>query len=262
MLDPTPVESLREQWRRGRITIGGWLVVPSTVTAEATARSGFDYVCVDTQHGAIDYADTVGLIQAILLGGASPIVRVPGNEPANIGKVLDAGAHGIIIPMVNSAGEARSAVQACRYAPLGSRSYGPTVGGMRSADYASWCAEQVAVIPMIETAEAIECVEEIVAVPGIDAVYVGPADLSLTLRLPAGNHDDDPRFAAALARVSAACADVRVVAGIHSTGALAPRRIAGGFRMITVANDLVAMRLGLAQELERGRAAAAGTDVV
>lgn len=256
MADPRSVPSLRERWRGGHTTLGGWLVVPSTVTAEAAARSGFDYVCIDAQHGAIDYADTVTMIQAILLGGASPIVRVPGNEAAIIGKVLDAGAHGVIVPMVNSVAEAHAAVQACRYAPLGSRSYGPTVVGLRGADQPGWSADHVAVIPMIETAEAVGAVDEIVTVPGIDAVYVGPADLSLTLGLPAGNHDDDARFADALSRVSAACATAGIVAGIHSTGALAPQRIAAGFGMVTVANDLVAMRRGLADELERARSSA------
>lgn len=252
------MESLREQWRRGRTTVGGWLVVPSTVTAEAAARTGVDYVCIDTQHGAIDYAGAVGMIQAILLGGTSPIVRVPGNDAAIIGKMLDAGAHGIIIPMVNSAEEADAAVHACRYAPHGTRSYGPTVSGMRRSDYASWSTDHVAVIPMIETVEAVARVEEIVAVPGVDAVYVGPADLSMTLGLPAGNHDEDPRFAGAIERVVTACADAGVIAGVHSTGAIAPRRLAAGFRMVTVVNDLAAMRAGFEAELERARAAVGG----
>ena len=124
---------LRDRWRNGDTTLGGWLATPSSVMAEATARAGFDYVCVDTQHGAIEYSDAVGLIQAILLGGSSPIVRVPWNEPGIIGKMLDAGAHGVIVPMVNSVEEARAAVAAGRYAPHGTRSYGPSVAGLIAA---------------------------------------------------------------------------------------------------------------------------------
>ena len=102
--------------------------IPSPVSAEAVAHLGFDYVCIDAQHGGIDYSDCLPLIQAILLGGSRPIVRVPWNEPGVIGKMLDAGAHGVIVPMVNTVEEARAVVRACRYAPAGSRSYGPSRG--------------------------------------------------------------------------------------------------------------------------------------
>ena len=112
------VTPICDQWREGKTTLGGWLAIPSSVTAEAVARCGFDYVCIDTQHGPIDFADSVSMIQAILLGGSSPIVRVPRNEPGIIGKSFDAGAHGVIIPMVNTVAEAEeAAVAACRYAP-------------------------------------------------------------------------------------------------------------------------------------------------
>ena len=247
------IPSLRERWRAGETTLGGWMSTPSKVTAEAMARSGFDYVCVDTQHGAVDYADAVGLIQAILLGGASPIVRVPWNEPGVIGKMLDAGAHGVIVPMVNTRAEAEAVVQAARYAPAGSRSYGPTVAGLREADYPTWAAEHVAVIPMIETGEAIDNLDEILTVEGIDAIYVGPADLSLSLGLRPGNNDDEAEFAEAYAKILAGCARTGVVPGCHGTGALVPKRTAAGFRMVTVTTDLAAARLGFALELERAR---------
>jgi 4-hydroxy-2-oxoheptanedioate aldolase len=245
--------SLRDRWRNGETTLGGWLATPSTVMAEATARAGFDYVCIDTQHGAIEYSDSVGLIQAILLGGSSPIVRVPWNEPGVIGKMLDAGAHGVIVPMVNTPAEAEAAVRSARYAPDGSRSYGPSVAGMRTGDYLSWAADHAAVIPMIETRQAVDDIDNILAVPGIDAIYVGPADLSLTLGLPPANNDDSPEFVEAYATISAACARAGVVAGCHANGDLTPRRIAGGFRMVTVTTDLVAAKLGYAAELDRAR---------
>jgi 4-hydroxy-2-oxoheptanedioate aldolase len=245
------MKSLRDIWRSGENTLGGWLAVPSVVTAEATARAGFDFVCIDTQHGAIEYSDAVGMIQAISFGGSRPIVRVPWNEPGIIGKMLDAGAQGIIVPMVNSVAEAQAAVRSCRYSPEGSRSYGPGLAAPRvDGNYMEWANEHVACIPMIETTQAVESLNDILAVPGIDAVYVGPADLSITLGLPAGNNDHEPSFVTALETIVAGCVKAGVVPGIHATGPLTPKRLAAGFRMVTVTSDLVAMRLGFAAELD------------
>ncbi len=221
--------------------------------AEATARMGFDYVCIDAQHGAIEYSDVVAMIQGILLGGASPVVRAPWNEQGIIGKMLDAGAHGVIVPMVNSVAEAEAVVRSVRYAPDGARSHGPTVAAMRADGYAAWSAENVAAIPMIETRQAVGDIDAILAVPGIDAIYVGPADLSITLGLPPRNNDGEPDFDDALATILAACKKAGVVAGIHANGALVPKRLAAGFRMVTVTTDLLAARIGYAAELERAR---------
>lgn len=247
--------TLREGWASGRPTFGGWLALPSPVTAEAAATIGFDYVCADNQHGVLDYASTVGVVQAALLGGSRPIVRVPWNEPGVIGKMLDAGVEGVIVPMVNSAAEAAAVVRAVRYPPLGSRSFGPLLAGLRDADHARVANDTVAVIPMIETREALTRLDEILATPGIDAVYVGPADLSFSLGLTPANHDDVPEFADALAAIVAGCHRHGVVAGIHATGALAAQRLEQGFRMITVAADLSAMRAGMAHELAVARGA-------
>jgi 4-hydroxy-2-oxoheptanedioate aldolase len=252
-MEPPATDTLRARWAAGEVTLGAWLTVPSPVTAEATARVGFDYVCVDTQHGAVDYQAAVYMIQAVILGGSRPIVRVPWNEPGVIGKMLDAGALGIIVPMVNTALEAEVVVRACRYPPLGARSFGPVMAGMRTPSYANGANEGVAVIPMIETAEALANLDDLLAVPGLDAVYVGPADLSLSLGLPPGNNDGRQEFDDALNRIVAACRHVGVVPGIHASGALAARRIELGFAMVTVANDLVAMRLGMTDELAEAR---------
>lgn len=242
--------SLRQLWGRGETSLGAWLSVASPVTAEAAARSGVDYVCIDAQHGGIEYSDCAAMIQAILLGGSRPIVRVPWNEQGIIGKMLDAGAQGVIVPMVNSVEEAEAVVRSCRYAPDGARSYGPSLAAPRvDGDYVEWARENIAVIPMIETIQALESIDDILAVPGIDAIYVGPADLSLTLGLPAGNNDADASFSNALAAVLAACERAGVVAGIHANGTLAPLRIEAGFRMVTVTADLVALKNGMAQEL-------------
>jgi 4-hydroxy-2-oxoheptanedioate aldolase len=253
------MQGLRQIWDSGGTTLGVWLSVPSTVTAEAAARAGFDYVCIDTQHGAVEYSDVVSMIQAIELGGGRPIVRVPWNEPGIIGKMLDAGAHGVIVPMVNTVAEAEAAVRACRYAPDGARSSGPTLVSMRTDQpYFEWAAENVACIPMIETTEAVANLDDILAVPGIDAIYVGPSDLSITLGLGPGNHDEAPSFVEALDTIAAGCARAGLVAGIHGTGALTPDRLERGYRMVTVTGDLQAMRLGLADEAERARGLGGG----
>jgi 4-hydroxy-2-oxoheptanedioate aldolase len=241
--------TLRERWAAGNATLGAWLSIPSTMVAEVTARTGFDYVCADLQHGALDYADSVGLFQAVLLGGATPIARVPWNEPGVIGKVLDAGAEAVIAPMVNSAAEASAVVRAARYPPQGARSFGPIVAGPRSSNYAATANDVVAVIPMIETADALANLDEILSVPGVDAIYVGPADLSLSLGLAPGNNDDVAAFRDALDAIVAGCRRHGVVAGIHATGALTARRLEQGFTMVTVTADAVALRLGLAGEM-------------
>jgi 4-hydroxy-2-oxoheptanedioate aldolase len=245
--------SLREKWASGDETLGFWLSVPSFVTAEITARQPVDYVCVDTQHGVIDYQTSASMIQAIELTGGTPIVRVPWNEPGIIGKSLDAGAHGVIVPMVNTREEAEAVVRSVRYAPVGSRSWGPVIAGMRHPDNRDWAADTIAVIPMIETAEAVANLDDILSVPGIDAIYVGPADLSISLGLGPHNNDGHPIFDDALATIVSACRHHGVVPGCHATGALTPTRREQGFRMITVASDALAMRAGYQSELNAAR---------
>ena len=250
------MRTLRQIWNDGDRAIGGWLSIPATLSAEVFGRAGFDYVCIDNQHGALEYQITVEMIRAIEAAGTSPIVRVPWNEPGIIGKMLDAGAHGVIIPMVNSPEEAEAAVAACRYAPNGSRSYGPTVAGIRRSDYVDWSAKNVACIPMIETKQAVEALPEILSVPGIDGIYVGPADLSLTLGLPPGNNDGEPAFDEAYARIIEECQRAGVVPGCHASGSLVPKRFEQGFRMVTATADQLSLRAGALAELARARGGA------
>ena len=241
------VQSLRQRWDQGDTVVGGWISIANTLTAEVMATAGFDYVCVDNQHGVIDYSDTPSILQVLGLGESVPLARAPWNEPGVIGKMLDAGAHGVIVPMVNSVDEAKAAVAACRYAPNGSRSYGPTAVGGRHHNYFEWANANVLCIPMIETAEALSSLDEILGVTGIDAVYVGPADMSVSLGLPPGNNDNDPRFVDALNSVVAACLRHGVTPGIHATPELVERREEMGFRMITAVSDIGALRSGLGQ---------------
>lgn len=245
----THATTLREHWAAGTTTIGSWLTMPSTVSAEVAASTGFHYTCIDLQHGAIDYTAAVTMTQAIVLGGGHPIARVPWNEPGIIGKVLDAGIEGVIVPMVNSAAEAELVVRSARYLPLGSRSYGPVMAGLRRPNYFEWAPTGIVVIPMIETVEALSNLEGILRVPGIDAIYVGPADLSISLGLRPANNDGEALFDNALSAIISACTKHGIVPGIHTTTQLVAKRLEQGFRMVTVSNDMVALRMQMAAEL-------------
>jgi 4-hydroxy-2-oxoheptanedioate aldolase len=248
--------SLRDRWREGATALGAWISLRDPLLAEAAALAGYDYVVVDMQHGLSDYSDVAVMVQAIARTPTVPVVRVPWNEPGIIGRVLDAGALGVIIPLVNSVDEARRAVEACRYAPDGSRSIGPLVTRVRhGVGFPAVANDVVACIPMIETRQAVESVDEILAVSGIDAVYVGPADLSLTYGLaPAVDQAGDP-FDDALARVVDACRRHGVTPGIHANATLAVKRHAAGFRMITVGFDAAPAIAALQADVASARAA-------
>jgi 4-hydroxy-2-oxoheptanedioate aldolase len=250
------MQSLNTLWRDGNTTLGAWLSLRDPLLAEVAATSGYDYVCVDMQHGMSDLGHVVAMLHAMARTPTVPIVRVPWNEQGIIGRVLDAGALGVIIPMVNSVEEAERAVAACRYTPAGTRSFGPLGANVRyGTGYAASANELVACIPMIETREAVECLDDILSVPGIDAVYVGPADLSLTYGLPPGPDNPGDPFHSALATVVAACQRHGVVPGVHANTSLAPARHAAGFRMITVGFDALPAIAGLRAEAGAARAA-------
>jgi len=237
-------------WAAGRAALGAWLVIPSVFSAEIIAHAGFDWVCVDMQHGVIDYAQMVAMLQAVACTNVTPLVRVPWNEPGTIGKTLDAGARGVIVPMVNSRAEAERAVQACRYAPAGTRSYGPVRANYSAGfDYFSRANDDVLCIVMVETREAVTHVDEILAVPGIDAVYVGPADLSVTLGLPPAADQDAASFNDALARILEACETYGVEPGIAGNQNTAPKRLEQGFRLVEVAADAAVLGSAIAQAL-------------
>lgn len=239
------MSSIKDKWEAGQPTLGLWSALGSPLATEMLSRAGYDYVCIDNQHGTNDYTSTLAQLQAVDCGGTPAIVRVPWNEPGVIGKMLDAGADGIIIPMVNSVAEAEAAVRSCRYAPEGSRSFGPVRAAVRMPDYFAKANAHTACIPMIETAEAVQNIDDIIAVPGIDAVYVGPADLAVSLGFAPGTAENESAFSGALDAIVAACGRHGVVPGIHATTTTTAQRLEIGFRMITVTSDAVAMRSAL-----------------
>ncbi|MET0663883.1 MAG: aldolase/citrate lyase family protein [Ilumatobacteraceae bacterium] len=250
------VRSLSARWRDGATTLGAWISLRDPLLAEVAGQAGFDYVVIDMQHGLNDYGDVVGMVQAMAGTATVPLVRVPWNDQGTIGRVLDAGALGVIIPMVNTVDEARRAVAACRYAPDGTRSVGPLIPRVRyGPDYWSIANDTVVCIPMIETRQAIEGIDEILEVPGVDAVYVGPADLSMTYGLvPRVDQHGEP-FDGALATVVEACRRHDVTPGIHANTSLAATRHAAGFRMITVGFDAAPAIAALQTDARIARAA-------
>lgn len=245
--------TVKGKWAKGEVTYGGWLSVPSSFSAEVMAHQGFDWLCIDMQHGVVDYQVAVTMLQAIGSTETIPIVRVPWNEPGIIGKMLDAGAMGVIIPMVNSVEEARAAVAACRYYPDGARSYGPTRAAYYAgADYFANANREIACIPMIETKQAVDRLDDILGVPGIDAVYVGPADLSITLGLPPGMNNGGA-FEEARVLIAKKCAEHGVTPGIHANAGLAAKHAEAGYRMITISGDAVALAAGAGADLRTVR---------
>jgi len=234
--------------------IGVWLSTPSSVTAEVAANVGFDYVCIDMQHGLIGYSDMVPMLQAISHGNTTATVRVPWNEPGIMGKVLDAGAMAVIVPMVNSGAEAEQAISRGMYPPRGARSSGPIrVQPLEGPDYAEVANDHVQIIPMVETVEAVENIDDILSTDNVDAIYVGPMDLGVSMGL--GRGTTDPSFFEALDHIVERCNAHGVVPGIHANPGNIQSQIERGFRMLTAQTDLTAMRLGLVDALSVGRGA-------
>jgi 4-hydroxy-2-oxoheptanedioate aldolase len=230
---------LKSIWARGEAVVNGWLSIPSAFSAEVMAHQGFDSLTVDMQHGVIDYQVAVTMLQAISTTPVIPLARVPWNDPARLMKILDAGVYGVICPMINTHEEAEALVRACKYAPRGYRSWGPVRASIYAgADYGSHANEDLLVIPMIETAEAVKNLDAILSVPGVDAIYVGPSDLSLTLGCTPKLDQTEAPVVEAQQRIVEACKRHGVVAGIHNaTAAYALRMIAAGYQFVTLASD-------------------------
>ncbi|HEY5978451.1 MAG TPA: aldolase/citrate lyase family protein [Microlunatus sp.] len=227
--------------RRQDRMVGYWMTLDSPVLAERLAGAGFDYVVLDGQHGEFDgRAQASALIAIDAAGAASGLVRVEANHATPIGRALDSGAAGVIVPLINSAADAAAGVAAARYPPAGIRSFGPLRSDLRIGPAPVDVNATVLVLAMIETAAGLAAVEEIAATPGLDGLYIGPADLSLGVGAafpgdPAATEDLD----AAVARIRKACETADIIAGIHTpSGEVAAQRLAEGFTFVTVAHDV------------------------
>ncbi len=234
--------ALREILTGGKPSVGGWCVMPGSFTAEVLARAGFDWICIDLQHGLIGYQEMLAMLQAVAVAGVAPVVRVPWNDPAWIMKALDAGAGGVIVPMVNSAAEAAAAVGACRYPPDGYRSWGPTRAALGVPDFSPELANRSVVCAvMVETVPALERLGEIVSVPGVDAVFIGPSDFAISMGF--APRSDEPEHRRRLEAVPRLCRDHGVVAGIAcGSPELLARWREAGYTMLAAPSDMVLLR--------------------
>ncbi len=247
---------LRHLWSADQAAINGWLAIPDSFSAEVMANQGWDSLTIDMQHGLIDPAAMVGMLQAISTTATVPVVRVPWLEPGAIMKALDAGAYAIICPMINSREDAQKLVSYTHYAPQGARSFGPIRASIYGgADYAEQANSTIVVFAMIETAQALDNLDAILSVEGLDAIYIGPSDLSLSLGCRPVFDDVDPKAAEAIDHIVERARAHGVQAGIHNGRPdVARERIAKGFRFVTVGSDARLLAAGSQQLIGAMRA--------
>jgi 4-hydroxy-2-oxoheptanedioate aldolase len=230
---------LRQVWSEGRPVLNAWCALGAPFAAELMAQQGWDAVTIDCQHGLAGYSEMVAMLQAISTTETVPLVRVSWNAPGEIMKALDAGAYGVICPMVSSRAECEAFVGACRYPPAGYRSSGPTRAAVYGgADYMAHADREVLTLAMVETAQGLAELDAIVATPGLDVVYVGPSDLSLATGGPPGQDQQAPALLAHFDRIVAACHAAGIRAGVHTQSpAYARQMIQRGFDLVTVGAD-------------------------
>jgi len=231
---------LKQLWDDGKPAINGWLAIPSGFSAEVMAQAGWDSVTVDMQHGVQDYQTMVACFQAMQSHPVLPMVRVPWNEPGIVGKVLDAGAYGVICPMINTKTEAEAFVSYCRYPPAGKRSNGPIRAGIYGVGttYQSTANQEVLCLPMVETQQAVDNLDDIMSVPGVDGVYIGPSDLGFSMGLPPVLDREEPVIMEIYQKILDGAKRHGIRACVHClTPAYAKRMIAMGFNLVTINND-------------------------
>lgn len=245
---------LIDAWNNGRQTYGFWTTMPGSVAAEIIARQDVDYVSVDYQHGLLSIDAGIPMIQAITAAGKPAVARVPWNEPSQIMHVLDLGVDAVIVPMVDSAADARKAASATLYPPRGSRSYGPVrareiLGSAKPEDL-----EHAALMVMVETAGAVRDIEEIAQVPGVTGVYIGPSDLSLALGYDPSNGPTEAGLQHTVESILATCQKHGIFAGIHCpNGAVARRYAELGFDMLTIGSDSSTLASAVRREAQAAR---------
>ena len=253
--------TIKKIWADGNAVVNGWCSIPSSFSAEIMAHQGFDSLCIDMQHGLVGYENAVTMLQAISTTAVVPLVRVPWNDPALLMKMLDAGAYGVICPMINNRTQAEALVSACKYPPVGIRSFGPIrakyYGGGKThggGDYHEYANEETLVIAQIETAEAIANLDEILDVKGIDAIYIGPSDLAMALGSQPRSGQNDPVVVEAKRTIVTTCKRHSTPAGIHTNSTdVAIKMIADGFRLVTLASDDRFLMTKAAEEVSKVR---------
>ena len=250
---------IKQLWRDGQCVTMGWLSIAHGLTAEVMARQGFDSLCIDLQHGTTDINTVLPMLQAVAQTDTVPIVRVPWNEPWILMKALDLGAYGVIVPLVSTAEEAARAVAACRFPPVGIRSNGP-VRALHAAgpDYVAQANDEMVVMAMIETKEGLANLDAICATPGLDAVYIGPADLSFALGMPPRADNPDPLHLQTCDRIRDAAHRAGIKCAMHCASArFAAAAVTRGFDLVMLTSDLNSMLAGVRRQLDDFKAATA-----
>lgn len=258
------LNNIKARWNEGQTVLNGWLSIANAFTAEIMAEQGYDALTIDLQHGFVGYEQATHMLQAMRASGVAPMVRVPWLEPGIIMKSLDAGAWGIICPMISTAEQAQSLVSCVRYPPHGSRSFGPTrVTFSAGQDYGQHADEHVVCFAMIETAEAFDNIEAIVATPGLDGVYIGPADLTLGLtgrKYRTGFDRTEPEIVEAIKHILTVAHRAGKKAGLHNgSAAYAAKAAEWGFDLVTLSNDVQLMRGAAASSVQQFREINGGT---
>lgn len=243
-------------WADDKPAINGWLQIPTSYSAELMAHQGWDSLTVDMQHGVVDYQNAVAMFTAIATTEVVPMARVPWLEPGIIMKTLDAGAFGIICPMINSREECERFVAAVNYPPAGNRSFGPIRQLLYSgSDYWKYANKETLAIAMVETKQAVDNLDDILSVEGLDAVYVGPADLALSLGCtPKLDHEEKP-VTEALKHIIAKAKEHNIIAGVQNSSSAYVRKMSKlGFRLLTLGgSDARIMAAGAKQLLDEVR---------
>ena len=231
--------NILDLWKSGDPVINGWLSIPNSFTAEAMSKLGWDSVTIDLQHGQSDYSSSISMLQGISNGKATPLARVPWNEPGIIMKMLDLGALGIIAPMINTREECEKFVSYCYYPPKGQRSFGPMRAQLTyGKDYYDKANDNIITLAMIETKEAVNNLDEILSVPDLNGVYIGPADMSISFGLkPKFDVREDPIYSN-IQLISKKAEEYNKIAGIHNgTTKYAKEMIDIGYKFVTIASD-------------------------
>src|SRR5262245_47016546 len=239
-----------DKLRNGQPAVGTWLTLCSPQAAESMAHVGWDWLVVDAEHSPVGFETMVHCFRAAQLGGAVPMARVPWNDTIWIQRTLDAGALGLVVPMVNSAADARGVVGNMQYATKGQRSFGASrVAAYIDADYRTWADDQLAVIVMIETIQAVEQAEAILAVDGVVGCFIGPNDLALSMGLSQKDIGPGTEHEAAMLEVLAAAKKTGKAAGKHCYNAAeVSMRIGQGFQFLALMSDGAFMNQAAQQE--------------
>ena len=254
---------LKEIIKNGKAVINGWLQIPNSFSAEVMAKQGWDSLTIDMQHGVVDYPNALQMLQAISTTDTVPMARVNWNEPGQIMKILDAGSYGVICPMVSNKDQAEKFVQACMYPPTGYRSFGPIRGMLYGgSDYGDYANDELLKIAMIETKEALDNLDAIMTTPGVDGIYIGPADLSLAINeKPSFDKSENDPVYSVIMKILEHAKKNNIFAGIHNmTPEYAQKMIEKGFQLVTVGSEQRFMTAGAKDAVEKLKGKAKGIE--